>query len=340
MPILDLENASQVARYQQFVREHPNGQVTQDPLWGDLKANWGHVYVYHETAGQIDAALSLLTVEAVPGKLLAYSTRGPVVDDYADVALVQTLVKEAVAVLPDNTFLVRLDPEVAYSDELNAAYQAAGFTTRNKQIGHMHGNIQPRKNVVLYYDGIENDEQLMQHFKRDYRNQIRRAAKEGVTVDWATDEQAVRDFFATYVMMSEAQGITHRPLAYFLTMREAFAETGLFRVYRAYYQGQVIASGIGFAYGDEIWYMYAGSNRDFAKVYAPYAVQWEMIKWGLVAGKREYDFGGVGDFVATDGLYKFKHGFAYSDEPAEYIGELDWVLDDAGYAAYLTQFEG
>lgn len=339
MPILNLDDAQQVQRYQTFIREHANGQVTQDPLWGELKANWGHVYVYHESDGVIDGAASFYTVEAVPGKILAYGTRGPVVSDYADIELVKELVLEAVAALPDNTFVVRLDPEVAYSDALDAAYQAAGFTTRNRQITHMHGNIQPRKNVVLYYDGIDSDEALMQHFKRDYRNQIRRAAKEGVTVEWSTSEEAVRAFFDTYVMMSEAQGITHRPLDYFLKMQALFADTGLFRVYLAYYEGQVIASGIGFAYGDEIWYMYAGSNRAYTKLYAPYAVQWEMIKWGLHAGKQQYDFGGVGDFISTDGLYKFKHGFAYSDEPAEYIGELDWVLDDAGYQTYLQQFD-
>lgn len=344
MAVLDLNDKQKVIAYQKFVREDPRGQVTQDPLWGDLKANWGHVYVYHETDGQIDAVLTVLTVEAVPGKLLGYAGRGPIAD-INDIGLIKAMIHEALAVLPDNVFLIRLDPEVAYSDGLNEAYKSAGFVTRNRDVEHMHGNIQPRKNIVLYYDGrgegaspINTEDELMLHFKRDYRNQIRRAAKDGVTVTNGDSEADVRAFFETYVLMAAAQHITHRPIDYFLQMQQLWQGTGLFKVFLAHFEGQVIASGIGFSYGDEIWYMYAGSNRDYAKHYAPYAVQWEMLKWGLSLGKVEYDFGGVGDFVPEDGLYKFKHGFAYHDPHAEYIGELDWVIDEAGYQEYLKQF--
>ena len=112
MPILDLNDQEKVQAYQRFVREDPRGQVTQDPLWGELKANWGHVYVYHETAGQIDAVLTVLTVEAVPGKLLGYAGRGPI-GDIHNVALIKSMIQEALAALPDNVFLIRLDPEVA-----------------------------------------------------------------------------------------------------------------------------------------------------------------------------------------------------------------------------------
>ncbi|CAH1855667.1 lipid II:glycine glycyltransferase FemX [Convivina intestini] len=345
MPLLNLDDQKKVAEYQNFVRTDPRGQVTQDPLWGDLKANWGHVYVYHETNGQIDAVMTVLTVEAVPGKLLAYSGRGPIAN-LDDIDLIKALIKEALAALPDNVFLLRLDPEVPYSDELDARYRQAGFITRNRQIEHMHGNIQPRKNVVLYYDGrgegaqeITDEESLMKHFKRDYRNQIRRAAKDGVVVTSGDSQADVEAFFDTYVLMAKAQQITHRPLSYFLRMQQLWQGTGFFKVFLAHFDNQVVASGIGFSYGDEIWYMYAGSNRQYAKHYAPYAVQWEMLKWGLALGKTEYDFGGVGDFVPTDGLYKFKHGFAYHDPHAEYIGELDWVIDEQGYQEYLKQFQ-
>lgn len=344
MAILNLNDTEKVSAYQNFVREDPRGQVTQDPLWGELKANWGHVYVYHETSGQIDAVLTVLTVEAIPGKILGYAGRGPI-GDISDIMLIKAMIREALEALPDNVFLIRLDPEVAYSDALNAAYQAAGFVTRNRDIENMHGNIQPRKNVVLYYDGrgegatpITNETELMTHFKRDYRNQIRRATKDGVTVTSGDTQADIQSFFETYVMMAAAQGITHRPIDYFLRMQKLWQGTGLFKVFLGHFEGQVIASGIGFGYGDEIWYMYAGSNRQYAKHYGPYAVQWEMLKWGLSLGKVEYDFGGVGDFVPTDGLYKFKHGFAYHDPHAEYIGELDWVVDEAGYQDYLKQF--
>ncbi|GAO99357.1 lipid II:glycine glycyltransferase FemX [Fructobacillus ficulneus] len=345
MTVLDLTDTQQVERYQDFVKTNPRGQVTQDPLWGDLKANWGHLYLYHEDeAGRIDAAMALLTIEAVPGKLLAYCPKGPVVDPQR-IDLVKAMVQEALENLPENVFLVRMDPEVLYSQELDQAYKTAGFVTRNVQIENMHGNIQPRKNVVLYYDGrgdgaepITDEASLMKHFKSDYRNQVRRAIKDGVTVTSGQSKEDIDAFFATYTMMAQAQGITHRPIDYFYRMQELWAGSDYFRVFLAHYDGQVIAAGIGFAYGEKIWYMYAGSNRQYAKHYGPYLVQWEMLKWGLSMNKVAYDFGGVGDFDHSDGLYKFKHGFAYHDPHVEYIGELDWVVDQSGYEKYLEQF--
>ncbi|MFT8469874.1 MAG: peptidoglycan bridge formation glycyltransferase FemA/FemB family protein [Oenococcus sp.] len=337
--ILDLTDKQAVEKYNRFVRTNWRGQATQDTLWADLKANWGHLFVYRENdQGEVIAAMAVLTIEAVPGRLLAYSPRGPVAD-FQDIDLIASLVDEAVAALPENTFLLRMDPEVAYDDDLNQRYLAAGFQTRNRQVTTMHGNIQPRKNMVMSYKGMANTDDLMKHFKRDYRNQIRRAIKDGVTVTSGCNRDFVDAFYDTYKKMAGYQQITYRPESYFYRMVDLFAQTGLLKIFVAHFQGQVIASGIGFAHGDEIWYMYAGSDREFSKHYAPYLVQWEMTKWGLSLGKAEYDFGGVGQFDPSDGLFRFKHGFTYEDAPREYIGEVDKVLDQSAYEQYLQTFK-
>ncbi|MCK8638807.1 lipid II:glycine glycyltransferase FemX [Fructobacillus fructosus] len=345
MAVLDLTNKTAVKKFQDFVRTQDGGQVTQDPKWCELKANWGHLYLYRENAaGELTAAMAVLTIEAVPGKLLAYCPKGPVAD-IDNVDLIKSLVQEALDNLPDNVFLLRMDPEVLYNKELNAQYEAAGFVTRNTNVTYMHGNIQPRRNVNLFYDGrgegaevITNEDELMHHFKSDYRNQIRRAIKDGVTITSGRSKEDIDAFFETYKMMAKAQNITHRPIDYFYRMQELWADDPAFRVFLAHFDGQVVAAGIGFAYGDKIWYMYAGSNRAYAKHYGPYLVQWEMLKWGLSEKKTRYDFGGVGSFTPDDGLYKFKHGFAYHDPHVEYIGELDWVVDQAAYEKYLEGF--
>ncbi|MFT8324328.1 lipid II:glycine glycyltransferase FemX [Oenococcus sicerae] len=337
--ILNLNDGKTVKKYNQFVRSNWRGQATQDTLWGELKDNWGHLYVYQEDAqGQITAAMAVLTIEAVPGKLLAYSPRGPIAD-FENIELVNSLVDEAVAALPDNVFLLRMDPEVLYDAGLNDRYIAAGYQTRNVDIEHMHGNIQPRRNMVLSYAGIHSDDELMVHFKRANRNQIRRAIKDGVTVDSGSSHEFIDRFYDTYVMMAHTQQITYRPKEYFYRMSDLFAETGLFKVFLAHFENQVICAGIGFAHGDEIWYMYAGSDRAYSKHYGPYLLQWEMTKWGLSLGKAEYDFGGVDRFDPSDGLYRFKHGFTYEDQPREYIGEIDKVLDQQAYEQYLLTFK-
>ncbi|MFC4761088.1 lipid II:glycine glycyltransferase FemX [Fructobacillus durionis] len=346
MAVLDLNDSKQVELYRQFVENSPYGQVTQDTKWAELKANWGHLFIYREDdQGNIIAAMTILTVEAVPGKLLAYCPKGPVADIH-DVALVKSMVEEAVAELPDNVFLVRMDPEVIYDEKLDSIYKEAGFKTRNTEITYMHGNIQPRKNVELYYDGrgedasvLTNEDELMLHFKPKHRNAIRRAIRDGVTITVGQSEEELKDFFELYKSMAGVHHITYRPFSYFENMGKIWADSDRFKVFVAKNdEGTPIAAGIGFNYGDKIWYMYAGSNKEYRHLQAPYLVQWEMLKWGLAEKKVRYDFGGVGEFSSEDGLYKFKHGFAYHDPDQEYIGELDWVLDQEAYDKYLEGF--
>ncbi|MBS9338548.1 aminoacyltransferase [Fructobacillus sp. M2-14] len=346
MAVLDLNNNNAVQKYRAFVENSPYGQVTQDPKWGELKSNWGHVYIYRENeAGEIIAAMSVLTVEAVPGKLLAYCPKGPVAN-VKDEKLVKSMVEEALDNLPKNVFLLRMDPEVYYSDELDAAYKNEGFVTRNTEINYMHGNIQPRKNVELYYDGrgegaqvITNEDELMLHFKGKHRNFIRRAIRDGVTVEAGQSMEEVKEFFELYKLTAAVHEITYRPFEYFEKMQKIWSDTNRFRVFIAKAEdGTPVAAGIGFNYGEKIWYMYAGSNREYRQLEAPYLIQWEMLKWGLEEKKVRYDFGGVGEFTSEDGLYKFKHGFAYHDPDLAYIGELDWVVDQEAYDKYLEGF--
>lgn len=329
--LLDLNDLKQVEQFNQFIIDSPFGQVTQTTQWAELKSNWDHFHFYQTDDNQeIIAVMTVLTIKNKFGTF-AYASRGPVAD-FTDVDLITTIVDEAVTNLPKDTFLLRLDPEVLDNQDLAQAYQQAGFTIRKTNEADLHYNIQPRRNIVLKYQGIQDEDQLMLHFKSDYRNQIRRAAKEGVHVDFGVTHQYVDQFFDLYVKMAKSQGITHRPIEYFYQMSDLWQDRpDLFRIYIAKVNDQPIAAGIGFGYGDEIWYMYAGSDREYAKLYGPYAVQWEMIKWGLQAGKKEYDFGGVSSFSKEDGLYVFKHGFAYSDPNVEYLGEIDKVLNSKEY---------
>ena len=329
--LLDLNDVQQVELFNQFIIDSPFGQVTQTTQWAELKSNWGHYHFYQtDDNDKIIAALTVLTIKNDYGTF-AYAARGPIAD-FTNVNLIKAMINEAVEKLPEDTFLLRVDPEILDDEKLVTAYQNAGFTVRKTDEDDMHFNIQPRRNIVLKYQGIKDQDQLMLHFKSDYRNQIRRAAKEGVQVEFGTNHQYVDQFFDLYVKMAESQGITHRPIEYFYKMSDLWNDkSDLFRIYIAKLNDQPIAAGIGFAYGDEIWYMYAGSDRQYTKYYGPYAVQFEMIKWGLEAGKIEYDFGGVGSFSKDDGLYVFKHGFAYSDPDVEYIGEIDKILDPSKY---------
>ena len=65
-----------------------------------------------------------------------------------------------------------------------------------------------------------------------------------------------------------------------------------------------------------------------------YAMQWEMIKWGLEKKCKTYNFGGIIYLDKTNGLYKFKTGFVREEGLLKYIGEIDKVYNKFIYFAY------
>ncbi|MDR3241832.1 MAG: peptidoglycan bridge formation glycyltransferase FemA/FemB family protein [Lactobacillaceae bacterium] len=333
MPVLDITDEQAVARYQAFVRNSKYGQVTQDLGWGEVKNNWlpRHAYVENEQ-GEIIAAISMLLTNTPSGKKFAYASKGPVMD-LNDLDLLDQLVAEAKkAIAEDDAYLLRFDPEFAYSDEFNSALQAHGYVTRNRNVADagMHATIQPRLNMVLDLAEKPEAKETFDLYPSKTKSKLKRPIRDGVEVRWASDQAAIDAFFETYAGMAQRHGISHRPKEYFERMAKAFGEDGeIMRVYIAEKEGKLLSTGIGFKYGNKVWYMYAGSF-DGNIYYAPYAVQTAMIQWAIDSGVELYDMGGIEAVDEHDGLYVFKHTFIKAD-PREYIGEIDVVLDEAVY---------
>lgn len=338
MPVLDLSDTAAVKKYEEFVQHSPYGQVGQDLGWAKIKNNWEPRYAYvTDEAGNIIAAISMLLTQTKLGKKFAYASKGPVMD-ITNLDLLEQLMTEAKKALAnDDAYVIRMDPEVLYSDELNTQLQEHGFETRNRNVADegMHATIQPRLNMVLDLKAKPDAKETFDLYPSKTKSKLKRPMRDGVTVRYGSDTAAMDAFYETYVNMANRHGITYRPKDYFERMRDAFGDNGIMRVYIAEREGELLSTGIGFKYGRKIWYMYAGSN-DGPTYYAPYAVQTAMVQWALDEGVDLYDMGGIESQSTDDGLYVFKHTFIKAD-PLEYIGEIDLVLDDAAYTELVRK---
>ena len=84
------------------------------------------------------------------------------------------------------------------------------------------------------------------------------------------------------------------------------------------------------AYGDEVIYLFSGSDAKYMKEYnAQYAIQWYMIKYAAEHGYKKYNFYGIQglpDPKAKDyGIYRFKKGFG--GQVVELIGSFELPLN-------------
>lgn len=339
--VLEPTDSTKLDEFQKFVRTNPAGVATQDTSWATVKNNWGHLFLYHENlGGDIDAIMSIFTVEAIPGKVLAYVPKGPIIGDQKDVQLVNDFIDAAIENLPENTFLIRMDPEWQYSDELNNLYQQAGFKLRNKQGAPMHYNIQPRNNMIYDLTKAPDDQEgIVSLFSKNGRRDVRYAFKEDLRVDISNSPESFEVIYQLYEKMAKFHGISYRPKEYFDRIRESMAPDNLvmnFIVYDA--DDNPIEGMLTMNFGKKSWFVYAGLDRDFRNSTAPYFNRFKWLQWAKRNGFELGDLGGFDHVGNDDGLYTNKKKYLGNQEPTVYIGEIDKVLDQDGYDEYLKQF--
>lgn len=332
MPILNREDTEKVRQYQEFVRSSPYANATQDPAWAAVKEGWEQEQVYLEEDGRIVAALSLIIRQVIGKASMIYAPRGPICDLY-DTGLVCRLLEEAKPLAQRyNAFMIRMDPELGRDPQLEAQYRALGFRVRNQGCDK-YDLIQPRYNMILRLDG-RSFEELMPRFSEKTRYNIRLSHRKGVTVRWSRSQQDLKTFYELYRITAQRDKIGYRPYEYFVRMLEAYDSPELLRVYLAEHEGQALSGAICIHYGSKTWYIYGASSNEKRNLMPNYAMQAEMIRWGVENGSQIYDFGGVFVLDKTNGLFKFKEGFCRQEGATEFIGEFDWVFHRFYYLGF------
>ena len=248
---------------------------------------------------------------------------------------IQKLIGEAEEELQrQNVFLLRMDPEFPYCEEVDQSLRSAGFIVRNRGLSGKD-TIQPRYDMVVNLQD-KTEEEVLGAFYGKTRYRIRYAQKKGLQSKISTDRCDLDAFYQLYETTSKRHGISYRPRGYFERLADAFLDSGRMKIILVTINGVPDAGGLCFISGSKVWYMYAGSTHENQVMMAPYLVNWEGIKWALQEGKTGYDFGGVFNLNNEDGLFQFKNGFVRPDEPTEFIGEIDKVYDHAAYQQFLS----
>ena len=118
--------------------------------------------------------------------------------------------------------------------------------------------------------------------RKTTRNLIRRAEKEGVTVECSSDPVSdVEQFIALHDETRKRHHFTPYTNAFFRAQVKEFAESGNVLVYLARHQGQVIASSIHMQFGGETSYHHGASSSAHYKIPASYLLQWTAIQDAL-----------------------------------------------------------
>jgi len=140
------------------------------------------------------------------------------------------------------------------------------------------------------------------------RSQIRRPQKEGITVRFGRDE--VQPFFRVFAHHMRDLGTPTQPLALFEMIADTFPDDVTFGC--AYRDGEAVAGGCGFRWGDEFEMTWASSLRAYNKLSPNMLLYWEFMQRTADSGVTTFNFGRC---TPGGGTHRFKRQWGTRDEP-------------------------
>ena len=138
------------------------------------------------------------------------------------------------------------------------------------------------------------EDELQADMRKTTRNLIRRAEKDGVTIEKSPDPvEDLPEFIALHDETRKRHGFTAYTHAFFQSQVRRFSERKECSVYLAKFQGKTIAASIHMHAFGETSYHHGASSSEYQKIPASYLLQWTAIRDAMKRGDRIYNFWGI-----------------------------------------------
>lgn len=149
------------------------------------------------------------------------------------------------------------------------------------------------------------EETIWKRMEGRCRTAIRKGEKEGVTVTRVTDGGFMEQYYALLDQVYRQQGMgTPNPAGFYRRLWDTWGDTNL-SVYRADWQGELIAAAIVLRDKGRAYYLNGASRSEYNRFSPNNLVQWAAIRDARGAGAERYDF--VGSDIPR--LARFKQSF-------------------------------
>jgi FemAB-related protein (PEP-CTERM system-associated) len=154
--------------------------------------------------------------------------------------------------------------------------------------------------VAMVLDLPSSPEELWQGFKAKLRNQIRRAEREGMEVQYAGLE-AVDEFYKVFAANMRDLGTPVYSKAFFIDILQTFPKAT--QIVTVFHQKQPVASGFLVEFKERVEIPWASSLRKYNALAPNMLLYWHALKFSCESGYRQFDFGRCTLHSTT---YKFK----------------------------------
>lgn len=310
------------------------------------KNGWTAYYFGVESNGKLKAAAMLVAKPTFLGKSTYICPGGPLLDleDAETTRFFFTNLKRYIK--SHNGYTLHIDPyyELIERDRdgnpVEHGFNHESARNNLKNLGFIETkSTQPK---YLFVMDLENrtEEDLLADLKRNTRNHIKKAEKKNVKV-----RELKREELSILKQITESTSkrrhFEDRPLQYYEQMYDLFAPKHEVKFLIAEANNTPLSAAMFMLYGDEVVYLFSGSDEQYMKEYnAQYAIQWHIIKYAAEHKFKRYNFYGISGLPKNgelDGIYEFKKGFdTKHGKVVELIGSYELCTNHLFY--HLHQF--
>lgn len=327
MEILNKDDNLAVLEYESFVNGRQGVSFMQSLKWTAVKSNWNNeaVIVRDNKGGIVGTCLILIKETPLFNRTLLYAPRGPVCD-HSDREVMREIFSGIDSLSKKyGAFEFICDPPVSEKDKnFAAAMKELGFSQKTERSKSKTETVQCRNNYILDIGGKTSDE-IMNGFRSDWRNRIRKAERKGVYCK-IMGAEGLEDFYPLMTATGKRDNFPIRSLGYFRRFMEGLGDNCKLFICYVNIDGKEtpLSAAIGVNYSGVFTYVYGASSDENRNLYPNYLMQWTMIKYALEKDCKLYDFGGIPCYDDEKdpkyGIYRFKKGFG--GEIVNYSGDF------------------
>jgi Acetyltransferase (GNAT) domain len=289
------------AGWDESVARHPHGSFFHSAEWaGVLEGAYGYVPAYFAVSegGTLRSLLALMEVDSwLTGR------RGvslPFTDDCEPLCS------------DDESFKQVLQSVIAYGRARGWKY--VEFRGGRKLFGEAPASLEFYGHELDLTGG---EAALSGRVESSVRRAIRKAEKEGVTVEVSDTLEAMRIFYGLLCKTRRKHGMPPQPFHFFQNVHEQVLSKKLGVVVTARHEGRAIASSVYFGFGSRAIYKYGASDEAFQHLRGNNLVMWEAIKWHAQKGFKTLHLGRTS--LGNEGLRRFKLGWGATEQCIEYV---------------------
>jgi peptidoglycan pentaglycine glycine transferase (the first glycine) len=303
--------------------------------WGLMEQALGRPYfrlgIYND--GGLIAVAAFTKIQARRGTFLLCS-HGPIVKLGFNDQLLDILnsLRDAVRVIgqKERCHFIRISTITPASKEHEDAFHTAGF--RDAPI-HMHAELTSILKIT------SSEEELLKGMRKQTRYSIKKAEKDGVTVERSTNPADLELFWQIYESTFKRNHFTPFSKEYLSKEFSTFMNAGKGILYFAKYNNERISSAFVIYSNGSGFYHHGASLQKYSNITASHLIQWEAIREAKLRGCTHYNFWGMspeGDIKHPwYGYSLFKKGFGGYYE--EYVHAKDYILSTRYWLTYIIE---